>query len=52
MSPFLSGRSQPPVWGLRSYASPSDRPQPGKDVFDVYSLSDGVGIDGRPYREW
>ena len=39
-------------WGLRSYASPPDAPAPGDDVFDVYTLSNGVGINGRPYREW
>jgi len=39
-------------WGLRSYASPPDSPAPGDDVFDVYTLSNGVGINGRPYREW
>ncbi|HZN86081.1 MAG TPA: type II secretion system protein [Burkholderiales bacterium] len=39
-------------WGLRSYASPPDSPAPGDDVFDVYTLSSGVGINGRPYREW
>jgi len=39
-------------WGLRSYSSPPDAPAPGDDVFDVYTLSNGVGINGRPYREW
>jgi general secretion pathway protein G len=39
-------------WGVRSYASPADSPQAGKDVFDVYSRSDEVGLNRIPYKEW
>jgi general secretion pathway protein G len=52
--PFSADGAVPPArtWGKRSYASPPDAPEEGKDVFDVYSLAEGSGINGIPYREW
>lgn len=52
--PFFPDGSVPAeeTWGLRSFQSPPDDPQPGDDVFDVYSLSTGKGLNGVPYHDW
>jgi general secretion pathway protein G len=52
--PFFPDGSVPAeeTWGLRSYHSPPDEPQPGDDVYDVYSLSGGTGLNGILYRDW
>jgi general secretion pathway protein G len=40
-------------WELRAYADPPDATvYGGGDIYDVYSRSTGIGIDGTPYREW
>ena len=40
------------TWGKRSYQSTYDHPEEGKDIFDIYSLSDGTALNGTLYKEW
>jgi general secretion pathway protein G len=40
-------------WGMRSFQDAPDSPSwGGENVYDVYSLSEGVGLNGVPYSEW
>jgi general secretion pathway protein G len=40
-------------WGLRSYVDePDSTVWGGEDVYDVYSQSSAVGLDGTPYNTW
>lgn len=52
--PFHGGSSMPAgkTWGKRSYVSNSNEPKEGEDVYDVYSLAPGAGLNNIPYREW
>jgi general secretion pathway protein G len=52
--PFFVGPDVPAhkTWGLRSYESPPDEPKDGKDVFDVYSMSEKKGLNGVSYKQW
>ncbi len=40
-------------WGLRSYQdAPDTTSWGGQNVFDVYSKSDGIALDGTKYKDW
>ncbi len=40
-------------WGLRSYQDePDSTSWGGENVWDVYSLSDSVALDGTEYKDW
>lgn len=40
-------------WGMRCYQDePDSTSWCGQNVWDVYSKSEGKGLDGTPYKEW
>jgi len=49
----LESPDDPNNWGLRSYGDEPDSTQwGGGNVFDVYSKSDAVALDGSKYNTW
>src|ERR1700758_2201761 len=61
--PFFAGEpdtAAEDTWNVRAYGEPPDQAAAsgssgsaaGKDVFDVSSKSDRVGINGIPYKQW
>lgn len=39
-------------WGKRSYASEPNAPSEGRDIYDIYTRSDRIGLNGIPYNQW
>jgi general secretion pathway protein G len=40
-------------WGMRSYQDKPDATSwGGKNVYDVFTTSDGIALDGTKYRDW
>ena len=45
--------TEQPDWGMRSYQDDWDgRSWGGENVYDVYSLSGGIALDGTYYADW
>jgi general secretion pathway protein G len=49
----IESPDNPNNWGLRSYSDPPDSNQwGGGNVYDVYSKSENVALDGTKYNTW
>ena len=49
----LESSDKPNNWGLRSYSDPPDSTQWGEgNVYDVYSRSEAISLDGSKYSTW
>lgn len=49
----LESPDNPNNWGMRSYTDPPDSDQWGEgNVYDVYSKSEAVSLDGSKYTTW
>ena len=46
----ITGRAE---WGMRAYQDPPDsKVWGGQNVYDIYTKSEGVALDGTKYRDW
>lgn len=46
----MTGKAE---WGMKSYKDEPDATSwGGEDVFDVYTMSDGVALNGTKYKDW
>ncbi|WP_243651106.1 type II secretion system protein [Rubrivivax gelatinosus] len=53
VDPFApTGDAAEKSWGVRSYESTSDDPRPGNNVFDVFSQSKVIGLNGVAINKW
>lgn len=49
----LESPDKPNNWGLRSYSDPPDSTQWGEgNVYDIFSKSEAISLDGSKYNTW
>jgi general secretion pathway protein G len=51
--PFApEGLAAEKTWALRAYDFPAHAPRAGADVYDVHSMSERLGTNGIPLKDW